>query len=113
MTKAKFPPKSIGLVVSFLRQTPKSLSLPQISYLDLPHLVLLGPVLDGVAVVEVGGGAAGSGRGSTPALLLHPGRAVGVELPADGEGGTEGQVGLRLLNSRMLVGLVLMTRESQ
>ena len=47
-----------------------------------PHLVLLGPVLHRVTVVEVGGGAAG-GAPPAPALLLHPGTAVGVDLAAD------------------------------
>jgi len=45
-------------------------------------LVLLGPVLHCVTVVEVGGGAAG-GAPPAPALLLHPGTAVGVDLAAD------------------------------
>ena len=71
--------------------------------IKLAHLVLLGPVLNGVTVVNVSGGAAGPSRGPTPALLLHPGRAVGVELPADREGGTEGQVRLGVLNREGLV----------
>ena len=68
---------------------------------DWSHLVLLGPVLDCVAVMDVSGGAAGASR--APALLLHPGGAVGVELPAHGEGGTQGQVCLRVLNRGELV----------
>ena len=56
-----------------------------------------------MTVVDVSGGAAGPSRGPAPALLLHPGRAVGVQLPADREGGTEGQVGLGVLNREGLV----------
>ena len=67
------------------------------------HLVLLGPVLHGVTIVEVSGGAAGGGGGGgggapTPALLLHPGGAVRVYLPAHGEGGAERQVSVRVLD---------------
>ena len=49
-----------------------------------------------VTVVGVaGGGALDVPR--APALLLHPGRAVCVHLPADRHGGAHGQVRVRVL----------------
>ena len=55
-----------------------------------------------MTIVEVSGGAAGGGGGGggapTPALLLHPGGAVRVYLPAHGEGGAERQVSVRVLD---------------
>ena len=52
--------------------------------------------MDRVTVVGVaGGGALDVPR--APALLLHPGRAVCVHLPADRHGGAHGQVSVRVL----------------
>ena len=52
--------------------------------------------MDRVTVVGVaGGGALDVPR--APALLLHPGRAVCVHLPADRHGGAHGQVRVRIL----------------
>lgn len=61
----------------------------------LANLILLVPVMDRVTVVGVaGGGALDVPR--APALLLHPGRAVCVHLPADRHGGAHGQVRVRI-----------------
>ena len=55
-----------------------------------------------VTVVGVaGGGALDVPR--APALLLHPGRAVCVHLPADRHGGAHGQVRVRILQWRKLL----------
>ena len=60
-----------------------------------------------MAVVDVSRGAAGAGRGAAPALLLHPGGAVRIELPAHREGGAQRQVSLGVLNSWMLVSIIV------
>ena len=60
------------------------------------HLVLLVPVVDGVPVVDVGGGGAG-GLAPAPALPLHPGGAVRVHLGAHRVGRAHGEVSLGLL----------------
>ena len=49
-----------------------------------------------VTVMGVAGGGAPS-LAWTPALLLHPGGAISVHLPTHGQGGTHGEVSIRLL----------------
>ena len=62
---------------------------------DIPYLVLLGPVVDGVPVPGVGG--CGAGGVGAPALLLHPGAAVGVNFPTHRKRGTHGEIRVFLL----------------
>ena len=62
------------------------------------HLVLLGPVVDGVPVPGVGGGGAG-GPGA-PALPLQPRRPVGVQLPAHAVRRAHWQIRFRTLKKK-------------
>ena len=66
---------------------------------DVSYLVLLGPVVDGVAVPGVGG--CGAGGVGAPALLLHPGAAVGVHFPTNRKRGTHGKIRVFLLKQNL------------